>query len=111
MKKIFAHLAQRIRRFATDSRQHDPGSFPESSPRITADFEEKADSGQRSNAPRSANSATSPNISPQLAHRPAQLVQKSTQAREAVSNNPEFITRRELQREMDLLRRLIESRK
>ena len=111
MKKIFAHLAQRIRRFATDSLERDLGPIPETLPRLTADFENKPDSGGRSNAHPSANSAKSPNISPQLVHRPAQPVQKSTQARDTVSNNPNFITRQELQREMDLLRRLIESRK
>lgn len=110
MKKILAHLAKRFRTFTTNSSRNDPEpvSASESS---TFSAENDAFAARRKN-PTISGSAISPAASRQPTNlHSQQSIQKLNEASVINSSNPDFITRQELERELELLRRLIESRK
>jgi hypothetical protein len=107
MKRILASLVKHLRRFAA----HPSGNDTESiSPPASAAFA----GGNDGSASRAAISSTS--LSPGILRQPGiiqppQRMPQSNDGKDARPFHPEFTTRQELQRELELLRRLIESRK
>jgi len=107
MKKFLASLAKRFRRFASHSSGND--QEPVSPPAFSGEhdgFDSRAGIASASIAP----------IPPSVSRhtnglRSQQALSKPNEMQNARSVNPDFITRDELKREVDLLRRLIESRK
>src|SRR5690349_5838076 len=106
MKNIFSSLAKRFQRFAnSSSRDTEPVSSPEIRvpPRAKHAFESHPKTASASVAQTSRISLRPGGVHSQPATR---------KPNEAMSvNSFEFITRQELKRELDVLRRLIESRK
>ena len=114
MKKLFAVLATRFQRLAGNS----PGTVPPS-----AMFQEEMDAGRLSEhlARPSATGASSGASTREIAFPDPRHTRRTSGAGFSTSASPgrngrdfssnDFITREELKRELDLLRRLIESRK
>ena len=108
MKRILASLAKRFRTFAGHSTGDD--TEPVSSLAPSAPGTENDGSQSRAGISSAQGFATAPIVPTQK--RIIQLpMSQPREMKDAASSNPDFITRQELQRELDLLRRLIESRK
>jgi hypothetical protein len=104
MKKILSDLAKRFRRFTTNSSDHTQSSvnIPPASI-ITISPSVSGVEGTRRAQPPTAS---------QNAVKNSQAVQsRGLSNGNTFSFSPDFITRQELKRELDLVRRLIESRK
>ena len=109
MKKILTNLVKQIRRFASNSSGHDTEPIPDR--RLSSDFKEKAGFESHTHIPPSPIVTTLPDVPTHQRGSRGQPPLKPTEARPDNSINHDSITRQELQREVDLLRRLIESRK
>jgi hypothetical protein len=109
MKKILTSFAKHFRRFTANSFTHDPE--PASSPQSPAP-EEKEIFESLAKTPLASVAATSSSISTRKSGiHPQRAILKANEAQSTNSFSPDFITRQELKGELDLLRRLIESRK
>ena len=110
MKTLLASIAKHLRKFATHNSANDAESVP--APVRSSFPGERQGSGFRRDIPSAPNTAISQGISRQQnINQPQQRIFETNQVKDARSANANFITRRELERELELLRRLIESRK
>jgi len=108
MKAFLANHAKHFRRFAVQSSGKDLGSIPPPAPFPGENhgFESRAKS------PSPAIAAMSSIVSkPTNSLRSPHTRVRQNEMQNARSIHPEFITREELKRELDFVRRLIESRK
>lgn len=110
MKRFLISFAKRFRRATANSSDDNSESGP--SPQPSALFGKEDALEPRSKIPPASNTAISLSASKQQGDlRIQQAVLKSNETGDTSSFNPDFITREELKRELDLVRRLIESRK
>jgi len=110
MKNIFTSLAKRFRRLAANF----PGAAPETDSSSPLFFSPDEKDGVKSHAKiPSARTATvlPKTFEQQKTPQSPQGIVKPNETRGANPFNSDFITRQELSRELDFLRRLIESRK
>lgn len=109
MISLLINLANRFRRFTAESSGFDRNSTLQSSPQPVSFPRAKEKSDPTSGISPASINTSPPAISRKLAFEAAVL--RSREAKDDSSFNPDFITREELKRELNLLRRLIESRK
>ncbi len=109
MKKILISLAQRFRKFTANASGNNAASV---APFQTSVFSEKEDGFELGAKIPSSITTILPGASrPQSDIQSQQALVKPSAMESGNSFPPDFVTREELKRELDLLHRLIESRK
>jgi hypothetical protein len=110
MKNIFTSLAKRFWRLAANFPEADPETVSSSPLFYSSDERDGVTSHAKISSARTATVLPNTFEQQKIPHS-QQGILKPNETRDANSFNPDFITRQELSRELDLLRRLMESRK